>query len=116
MYNRENVFYKIINKHLPADVVYEDDFVIAFKDISPVAPIHILLLPKKSYIDLSHFLSEASEELITIYFTSIEKIVNLLNIESYRIISNKGDESGQTVPHFHTHIISGKKLNLLVAD
>ena len=112
MYDKENIFAKIINGQLPAKKVYEDDKVIAFQDIAPVAPTHILVLPKGEFIDYADFVTRASGEEVKNYFTTIVDIIKELGLEEadYRLVTNKGPQSGQSVFHFHTHIISGRKL------
>lgn len=112
MYNKENIFAKIINKNLPAEVVYEDEQVLAFKDIAPVAPVHIIVITKNEYIDYTDFISQASVEEIKHFFAKISDITNKagLDKDGYRLITNKGEKSGQTIFHFHFHIIGGKKL------
>lgn len=112
MYNKENIFAKIINKDLPAEVIYEDDKILAFKDIMPVAPVHIIVIPKNEYIDYADFISKASESEIKHFFAKIAEIANEagLDKDGYRLITNKGKKSGQTIFHFHFHIIGGEKL------
>jgi histidine triad (HIT) family protein len=109
-YNTENVFAKIIRGEIPCKKIFEDEMVLAFHDIAPAAPVHILVIPKGEYVNFADFIANASPEFITHYFKKIEEIAKSLNLQDYRIISNLGEESGQTVFHFHTHIISGKKL------
>ncbi len=112
MYNKENIFARIINKNLPTEVIYEDEQVLAFKDIAPVAPVHIIVIPKNKYIDYEDFISKASVEEIKHFFSQISDIANKagLDKDGYRLITNKGEKSGQTIFHFHFHIIGGAKL------
>ena len=107
MYNKNNIFAKIISGDIPADKLYEDDKILAIKDITPAAPIHILVIPKEHYIDFADFISRASKEDISHYFKTIDKIAKENGIEDYRLITNKGEAAGQSVFHFHTHILSG---------
>ena len=115
MYDTNNVFAKIIRKELPAKIHYEDDIVIAFDDIAPCAPTHVLVIPKGEYEDYSAFINKAPLEIVAHYFQTIEKIVKLMGLQEqpYRLITNRGEGCGQTVFHFHTHIISGKELKHL---
>lgn len=115
MYNPDNIFAQIIQKELPANIQYEDDMILAFDDISPQAPIHVLVIPKGEYIDYTDFITKAPLEVIAHYFQTIEKIIKKLGIENqaYRLITNRGEGCGQTVFHFHTHILSGKTLSNL---
>ena len=116
MYDNNNIFAKILRKEIPTNIRYEDDFVLCFDDINPVAPIHILVLPKKPYIDFEDFISHANDKDIVGYFKAIQLMsINLdSKNKSYRLVTNNGEYSGQTVMHFHTHIIAGKQLKELV--
>lgn len=105
------VFCKIIDGKIPSEKVYEDENVLAFKDINPVAPIHILVIPKK-HIEKLIDVKEEDSYLIAEIFKAINKIVKQLNIEKdgFRVIANCGRDGGQEVMHIHFHIIAGKKL------
>ena len=107
MYDKNNVFAKIIRGEVPSEKIYEDEILIAIKNINPAAPFHILIIPKNHYIDFADFTNNASSEEISHYFKKINEIAKENNIADYRIISNKGATAGQSVFHFHTHIISG---------
>ncbi|MDR0329246.1 HIT domain-containing protein [Candidatus Tisiphia endosymbiont of Metellina segmentata] len=116
MYDKNNVFVKIIGKDIPAEIIYEDDNLIAFNDINPVAPVHIIIIPKKEYIDYSDFILKASSDEIKDYFTKLAYITSLVGLDQdgYRLITNKGVKSGQSVFHFHFHIIGGKTISKLI--
>ncbi len=114
MYDRNNVFAKIIRGEIPSSRVYEDEYLIAINDIEPVAPTHILVMPKGEYRDFAEFCQKAGSEELTHYFKKISDIAKAHGAEEYRIVSNNGPSSGQTVFHFHTHIISGSKFNKLI--
>lgn len=116
MYDKNNVFVKIIGKDIPVDIIYEDDNLIAFNDIHPVAPIHIIIIPKKEYIDYSDFILKASNDEIKDYFTKLPYIASLVGLDQdgYRLITNTGVKSGQSVFHFHFHIIGGKTISKLI--
>lgn len=111
-YDNNNVFAKIIRKEIPADIIYEDEQVLAFKDIAPAAPVHILVIPKKGYISYHDFIEKSSALEIANFFQSVQKICDDLNLqeEGYRIMSNIGKNAMQTVHHMHLHILSGKML------
>ncbi len=114
MYNDNNIFAKIISGEIPTEKLYEDDKTIVIKDINPAATIHLLVIPKNKYIDFDDFTSNASEEEIAHYFKIVSYIAKKYKAYEYRIISNKGALAGQTIFHFHTHILSGiinKELN-----
>ena len=105
------IFCKIINGEIPSEKVYEDDEVLAFKDINPVAPIHILVIPKKHITNLLE-VKEENSYLIGKCYIAINKIVKELKIEKdgFRVIVNCGENAGQAVMHIHFHLIAGKKL------
>jgi diadenosine tetraphosphate (Ap4A) HIT family hydrolase len=117
-YDRNNVFAKIIRNEIPAKKIYEDDLVLAFEDISAVAPCHILIIPKGEYTDFSDFVSKASESEISYFFRKISEIASLLEIQDsgFRIITNKGNDAHQTVAHFHIHMLAKKPLGPLLAS
>ena len=105
------IFCKIINGDLPTEKVYEDDKIIAFNDINPVAPVHILVIPKKHISSLAD-LSIEDERIIGKVYTVINKIAkekHFIN-SGYRVIANCGEHGGQEVMHLHFHILAGKKL------
>ena len=105
------IFCKIINGEIPSDKVYEDDEILAFKDINPAAPIHILVIPKKHIKSLLDI-----EESDYVLIGKIQKVINIiakqLNIEEegYRVIVNCGKDGGQEVGHLHFHLLAGKQL------
>ncbi len=116
-YDSNNIFAKIIRGEIPAQKVYEDDKVLAFYDISKIAPIHVLVIPKGEYLDFSDFSSKASLEEISYFFKKVGEVIKILEIENsgFRLISNMGKDGNQTVFHFHVHILSGKNLGPLIA-
>jgi len=114
MYNTENIFAKIISGELPSSKIYEDDHMIAIKDINPVAPVHVLAIPKGNYKDFADFVTKSTPLEVAHFFKSISKIANDLSLQEYRIVSNNGSSAGQTVFHFHVHIIGGSNFSNLV--
>lgn len=114
MYDNNNIFAKIITGSLPTEKVHEDDHVIAIKDINPVAPVHLLIIPKGKYTDFSDFTAKASNDEIAKYFQAIAKVAADHELEDYRLISNKGSAAGQSVFHFHTHLIGGTTIEGLI--
>ncbi|MCF8462432.1 MAG: HIT domain-containing protein [Rickettsiaceae bacterium] len=114
MYNSNNIFAKIIRKELKADIIYDDEDILAFKDVNPVAPNHILVVPKGEYQNYAEFISKAPSDLIIKFFQTINNIVHQFQIEDFRLITNNGANSGQSVFHFHMHIVSGKNLTNLI--
>ncbi len=116
MYNEENIFAKIINGEMPANKVYEDDNILAFHDIAPVAPVHVIVVPKGKYVDYEEFVTNAEAGEVKDFFVKVKEIAESLGVseEGYRVITNKGEPAGQTVFHFHIHIIGGKKIEGLI--
>lgn len=107
MYDKNNIFAKIISGEIPAEKLYEDDKLIVIKDINPAAPTHLLVMPKGDYIDFADFTARANADEIAHYFRKVAAIAKENGADEYRIVSNKGISSGQSVFHFHTHILSG---------
>ena len=107
------IFDKIIAKEIPSDIVFENERIIAIKDINPVAPIHILILPKKPIKDLQ---SIENEDLALIQeIVSVAKEIAIQNgiSDGYRLLTNNGPLAGQTIFHLHFHLIGGKKLGAM---
>ena len=117
MYDRDNVFAKILNKKLPCDSVYEDSNILIFYDINPAAPIHLIAIPKGEFVSFDDFSQKATIERIKSFFSSIQKVAKQLGLTNtgYRLITNHGKDAMQTVGHFHVHILAGKPLGALVA-
>lgn len=105
------IFCKIINKEIPSAIVYEDDKVIAFNDIHPAAPIHVLIVPKQHIRSVKDINGENAHYLVDIHMAA-NKIAEKLGIldKGYRLINNCGPDAGQTVLHLHYHLIGGKSL------
>ena len=104
------IFSKIINKEINADIVYEDDLCLGFKDINPAAPVHILIIPKKEIPTINDII-ENDKALIGHLFIAAKNIAKKLNIHEngYRIVFNCNEDGGQTVFHIHMHLLAGKK-------
>ena len=111
-YDRNNVFARILRGELPCKKVYEDSFALAFHDIAPLAPVHVLVIPKGEYVSNADFASSAPPELVTGFWRAVAKVAHDLGLdaEGYRIVANHGAQSGQTVFHFHVHIFAGKAM------
>ena len=110
------VFCKIIKGEIPSTKVYEDEEILAFKDINPVTPVHILVIPKK-HIESLNEIEQEDQMLIGKIFTVIKKIAKEQGIAEYgyRVIANCGEDGGQEVKHLHFHILGGKKLGTKIA-
>ena len=106
-----NIFEKIIAKEIPADIVYEDELCLAFKDITPQAPVHVLVIPRQKISSLAEISPDQRELLGHLLFKASE-IAKQLNIskEGYRLVINTNRYGGQSVPHLHIHILGGRPL------
>lgn len=106
----ETIFAKILRKEVPADVVYEDDFVLAFRDINPQAPTHILVIPKKWVRGIE---SATADDNLQALFLAAAEVARREGIErhGYRIVVNSGADGGQTVDHLHVHILGGRRMD-----
>lgn len=104
-----NIFEKIIDKQIPAQIIYEDDYALAFHDIDPQAPIHILVIPKKKGIK---GMQDVDGDTMVHMTTAIQNVAKEMGLDGsgYRVITNNGDDAGQEVPHLHFHILGGTKL------
>lgn len=115
-YDQNNIFARILRKEIPAQVVYENDYALAFYDINPQAPLHILVIPKGEYGDFSDFASKASSHEIMEFTKAIQAVIHQVNLEEkgFRILSNQGLDGGQEVPHYHVHILGGRPLGPMI--
>lgn len=111
----ECIFCKIINKEIPSQVVFEDEHVLAFKDINPVAPVHLLVIPKKHKESLND-IDVADEALLGHILVVAKKLAQELGIadSGYRVVNNCGDDGGQVVKHLHFHVIGGQPLGVKI--
>lgn len=107
-YEKNNIFYKIINKEIPSNIYYEDENVICFHDINPKSPVHLLLLPKKEVVCFDDFVKNSTNEEVANFFKKAQEIAESLDVDGYRIVANCGEEAGQVVFHFHLHIMGYK--------
>jgi len=115
-YDPDNIFAKILKGEIPCNKAYEDDHVLAFHDIAPQAPIHVLVIPKGAYTDLTDFSANASEEEITAFYRAVAQLTKELGLNEggYRAISNTGENGGQEVPHYHLHLLGGAPMGAMV--
>jgi histidine triad (HIT) family protein len=117
-YDQNNIFAKILKGKLPCNKVYEDEFSLAFYDINPLAPVHVLVIPKGKYVSQTDFSKKAPPELIEGFSRAIGQVAEILGLEvrGYRVISSIGKEGGQVVPHLHYHILGGKPLGPMLVN
>ncbi|MHA1152964.1 MAG: histidine triad nucleotide-binding protein [Alphaproteobacteria bacterium] len=115
-YDENNIFAKILRGEIPCDKVYEDDYALAFNDINPQSPTHVLVVPKGAYASFDDFSRDASAEEIAGLFRAAGRIARDLGVveAGYRILANTGPDAHQEVAHFHLHIFAGKDLGRMI--
>ena len=115
-YDDSNIFARILRGEIPAKTVYEDEHALAFHDIAPQAPVHVLIIPKGRYCSFADFSAHASEAEIAGFFRAVGAVTRQLELETpgYRILANMGEHGGQEVPHFHMHLFGGRSLGRMV--
>jgi histidine triad (HIT) family protein len=111
-YDNNNIFARLLRGEIPANKVYETEHALAFHDIRPQAPVHVLVIPKGAYVDFDDFTARAAPAEITGFFAAVGETARLLGVveDGYRILSNNGTNSHQEVPHLHFHIFAGRPL------
>ena len=111
-YDDNNIFARILRDEIPSKRVYEDEFALAFHDINPLAPTHILVIPKGRYVSWHDFSAKASEAEIAGFVRALGKIARDAGLvdSGYRLLANAGLDAGQEVPHLHVHIFAGRPL------
>jgi histidine triad (HIT) family protein len=116
-YDDNNVFAKILRGEIPCKKIYEDEHVLAFNDINPQAPVHILVIPKGRYVAIDDFGANASAAEIKAFFAAVETIAAQAGLKEggFRTIANTGINGGQEVPHFHLHLLGGGKIGPMVS-
>jgi diadenosine tetraphosphate (Ap4A) HIT family hydrolase len=116
-YDENNIFARILRGEIPSKKVFEDDHVLAFHDINPLSPTHILVIPKGPYVSWDDFSAQASDEEIAAFVRVVGKIAREegLVADGYRLLANVGMNSGQEVPHLHVHIFGGRPLGPMLA-
>src|SRR3954454_16050562 len=116
-YDDSNIFARILREEIPSNKVYEDEHVLAFDDINPLAPTHILVIPKGPYVSWDDFSAKASDAEIAGFVRAVGKIAREAGLveSGYRLLANVGLNSGQEVPHLHVHIFGGRALGPMLA-
>lgn len=111
-YDPQNIFAKILRGEIPCTKVYEDDWALAFNDIAPAAPVHVLVIPKGAYVSMDDFTAKASTDEIAGFYRAVGQVARDLGLSApgYRTLNNTGSDGGQEVPHFHVHVFGGKRL------
>ena len=117
-YDKNNIFAKILRNEIPCDKVFENEYSLAFNDISPQAKVHILVIPKNPYVDVDDFSKNASKDEIASLMQAVAEVCKIkkLSIDEggngFRLIANTGPDGSQEVPHFHYHVLGGEPLRL----
>jgi histidine triad (HIT) family protein len=116
-YDDSNIFARILRGEIPSDKVFEDDHVLAFNDINPLSPTHILVIPKGPYVSWDDFSERASDQEIGAFVRAVGRIARDAGLVApgYRLLANVGPDSGQEVPHLHVHIFGGRPLGPMLA-
>ncbi len=111
-YDDGNIFQKILRGELPANKVYEDEHVLAFHDINPQMPVHVLVIPKGAYTSLDDFSTEASPEAQAAFVQALGEVARLTGVDrtGYRVVVNNGSDGRQEVPHLHAHVFGGRRI------
>lgn len=115
-YDPQNIFARILRGEIPCKRVHEDEFALAFHDINPQTPVHVLVIPKGAYVSHADFSAKASDAEVAGFWRAVGQVARDLGLESagYRILSNMGEDGGQEVPHFHVHIFGGRRVGRMV--
>ena len=116
-YDGQNVFAKILRGEIPSRRVFEDAWAVAFHDVAPQAPVHVLVIPRGAYVSLADFSAKASEAEIAGFWRAVGVVARDLGLETpgYRVLANMGHHAGQEVPHFHVHVFGGETLGPMLA-
>ncbi|WP_295638899.1 histidine triad nucleotide-binding protein [Novosphingobium sp.] len=116
-YDDQNIFAKILRGEIPNKTVYEDDFALAFHDINPQAPLHILVIPKGAYVSWDDFSAKASDAEIAGFVRAVGHVAREQGLvePGYRLLANTGTQSHQEVPHLHVHVFGGRPMGPMLA-
>ena len=116
LYDVNNIFAKILRSEVPSNKILENENALAFSDINPQAPIHILIIPKNPYINFYDFTKNASTKEHESFWTLVNEVIEhyKVEVEGFRIITNSGNNGNQDVPHFHIHILAGQNLGKMI--
>ena len=117
-YDTGNVFARILRGEIPAAKVYEDEWALAFRDVAPQAPVHVLVIPKGAYVSFADFAARATSMEIAGFFRAVGSVAKGLGLDDpgFRILSNVGADGAQTVMHFHVHLFGGRNLGVMLAN
>jgi diadenosine tetraphosphate (Ap4A) HIT family hydrolase len=115
-YDPNNIFAKILRGEIPCNKAYEDEYALAFHDIAPQAPVHVLVIPKGEYVSFDDFSASAPAEAVAGFYRAAQKVAAQLGLEpgGYRVLSNVGPDAHQEVLHYHLHLFAGCDLGRMV--
>ena len=120
-YDDQNIFAKLLRGEIPCSRVLETDYSLAFSDIAPQAPAHVIVIPKGQYVNFDHFAAEASSDEIEDFVRAVGKVTRVSEVapdgegNGYRLISNSGADGHQEVPHLHVHVLGGRPLGRMIS-
>lgn len=115
-YDDQNIFARILRGEIPCDKVHEDEYTLAFKDINPQTPVHVLVIPKGAYVSMDDFSARASDAEMAALVRAVGKVARDLGLvdSGYRMLSNHGRDAYQEVPHFHVHVFGGRPMKGMI--
>jgi diadenosine tetraphosphate (Ap4A) HIT family hydrolase len=116
-YDSNNVFARILRGEIPCKKVFENDHALAFHDVNPQAPVHVLVIPKGAYVSMDDFSAKAPPDEIVDFVRAVGDVARQLGVDAggYRILANHGADAHQEVPHFHVHVFGGKRLGRMLS-
>ncbi|HJM92651.1 MAG: histidine triad nucleotide-binding protein [Alphaproteobacteria bacterium] len=111
-YDQNNIFARILRGEIPCKKVHENEHALAFHDINPQMPVHVLVIPKGPYANLAEFNAKASVEEMSAFMQAVAETAKMVGVEDsgYRLVANNGEDAHQEVPHFHMHIFGGRRI------
>lgn len=119
-YDSDNIFAKILRGEIPSKTIFENEVALAFHDINPMAPVHVLVIPKGAYVSHDDFSANASQNEKSGFTEAVGEVAKITGLaqsaggQGYRLITNSGPEANQEVPHYHVHVIGGRNLGVMV--
>lgn len=119
-YDSDNIFAKILRGEIPSKKIFENEVALAFHDINPMAPVHVLVIPKGAYVSHDDFSANASQNEKSGFTEAVGEVAKITGLaqsaggQGYRLITNSGPEANQEVPHYHVHVIGGRNLGVMV--
>jgi len=115
-YDDANIFARILRGEIPCKRVHDDAHALAFHDITPQAPVHVLVIPKGRYVSVADFSANGTDAEVAGFWRVVAKVAKDLGLEAggYRVLTNMGEDGGQEVPHFHVHIFGGRRIGRMV--